>query len=94
MPAGRVTRPGLSQYDRSPDATWQARQARHLGERAGYLKVISGAGCWCGATLGHDWTGKPEGDPHPRDWPGRVNGHPYRCAEEKDRDGNNEHRKR
>jgi len=42
------------------------------------LPVLSGLGCWCGARFGHDWTGKADGAPHPRDWPGRVNGWAYR----------------
>ena len=23
--------------------------------------------CWCGEEAGHDWTGKDEGEPHPRE---------------------------
>lgn len=29
--------------------------------------VPKGRGCWCGQPLNHDWTGKNDGAPHPRD---------------------------
>ena len=73
----------LEQYDRSGDATPQARAARRFENKdpASYQRVLGsggGGGCWCGADYGHPWPGKDEGAPHPRDWPGRVNGHPFR----------------
>jgi hypothetical protein len=74
---GNVT---ASQYDRSGDASPQAREARRFANRdpAPYLRTLAGLGCWCGAENGHDWPGKDQGAPHPRDWPGRANGHGFR----------------
>lgn len=31
------------------------------------LRVISGDGCWCGEPFGHDWPGKSDGEPHPKE---------------------------
>lgn len=28
---------------------------------------IAAGGCWCGEELDHDWLGKDDGAPHPRD---------------------------
>jgi len=63
-------------------AAEQSRRAKHyrgpLFTAAGVGPVLHTGGCWCGGKFGHDWAGKAEGDPHPRDWPGKVNGHGYR----------------
>lgn len=32
-----------------------------------HLPLVAGPGCWCGAERGHDWPGKGDGAPHPRD---------------------------
>jgi hypothetical protein len=60
---------GLSQYDKSRDTTPQARAARFAANKgpADYLRTIAGPGCWCGGELGHDWPGRDEGAPHPRE---------------------------
>ena len=73
----------LEQYDRSDDASPQARWARTLARRdnrePSTRRIAPGGGrCWCGADYGHDWPGKAGGAPHPRDWPGRVSGHGFR----------------
>lgn len=62
--------PGLSRYDSSRDATPQARQARHalMGGAKQELPLLGvTGGCWCGEEQGHDWPGKAEGAPHPRE---------------------------
>jgi hypothetical protein len=48
------------------------RGMRHADNRdpstVGYASVIGRlGGCWCGELLGHDWPGKADGSPHPRD---------------------------
>jgi hypothetical protein len=66
--------PRLSDYDRDPDATPQARQAR--GRLARPAPCAPGTGpedvplgsfgvCWCGEKKGHDWPGRADGAPHP-----------------------------
>jgi len=75
-------RPSLDDYDRSGDATPQARAYRRYA-RGSYVSdgpVLHCGGCWCGGEYGHTWPGSDDGTPHPRDWPGRVNGHPFREA--------------
>lgn len=71
--------------ERSSAAKW--RRVRHRDNREpstrGYAP-LSGGGCWCGSDFGHSWPGKAEGAPHPRDWPGRVNGHGYRDGDSDD----------
>jgi hypothetical protein len=34
------------------------------GER---LRPIAAGGCWCGKEYDHDWPGKADGEPHPRE---------------------------
>lgn len=71
----------LDQYERSGDASPQARWERTLARRDNRepstrgTSLGGGGGCWCGADFGHDWPGKADGVPHPRDWPGRGDGH-------------------
>lgn len=74
--------PSLTDYDRSPDASPRARQARAALRKppTAPWSPLGTFGCWCGGEMGHGWRGKADGAPHPRDWPGRVNGHPYREA--------------
>lgn len=43
----------------------QAGNRRVQEEGAGF-KVLAQRGCWCGQKLHHDWPGKDEGAPHPR----------------------------
>lgn len=69
--AKRATgRNGLDGYDRSKDAAWEGRQARAAvnGRPVNWGEpVIAGDGCWCGEPFGHDWPGKADGAPHPRE---------------------------
>lgn len=60
--------PSLSDYDRSTDASPQARQARAALRKPDtwYRPLTGGGGCWCGQSYGHDWPGKADGEPHPR----------------------------
>ena len=66
---------GLSDYDRSTDASPQARQARGRLTRPDNRAPGTGPDdhplgafgeCWCGEPVGHDWEGKDGGAPHPR----------------------------
>jgi len=41
-------------------------QDRQNGEGLIGLPIAAG-GCWCGEELDHDWPGKDDGAPHPRD---------------------------
>lgn len=58
----------LSSYDKVDDRPLTrpakyARQTNQDGEATlGWL-----GGCWCGLPMGHDWPGKDDGAPHPRD---------------------------
>jgi hypothetical protein len=69
----RPRRSSLSTYDRSGDASPQARQARRqlsrpdnrVPETRGYT-ALAGDGCWCGEPFGHGWPGKADGASHPR----------------------------
>lgn len=31
------------------------------------LRLIGCPGCWCGKPYGHDWPGRDNGTPHPRE---------------------------
>lgn len=31
------------------------------------LPLVGGRDCWCGRQMGHDWPGKSDGAPHPRE---------------------------
>jgi hypothetical protein len=72
-----VTRkPALSDYDRSDDASPQARQARARlsrpdnrvpGTRPDDTPLGVYGECWCGEPMGHAWPGKTSGEPHPRE---------------------------
>lgn len=43
------------------------RRRRKNGRGTGEgLSVIATPGCWCGGSFGHDWPGKEDGAPHPR----------------------------
>lgn len=65
--------PTLSQYDRSGDASPAARQARSSAGRdnrepATREPALGTLGvCWCGQPRDHDWAGKGDGAPHPRE---------------------------
>lgn len=39
------------------------------GGSAQRLRTLACPGCWCGLAFGHDWPGKAEGSPHPREAP-------------------------
>jgi hypothetical protein len=66
--------PTLSDYDRSGDASPQARQARRALNRPDNREPSTRPerpplgidGCWCGGQYGHYWPGKAGGAPHPR----------------------------
>jgi hypothetical protein len=64
--------PGLDAYDRSDDASPQARQRRRISPDNRELSTRGPAlghfhDCWCGVPYPHDWPGKDEGAPHPRE---------------------------
>jgi hypothetical protein len=58
--------PTLESIERRPDGP-QTRP-RPPGSKTPGLKTLGGqGGCWCGETYGHDWAGKADGAPHPRE---------------------------
>lgn len=69
--------PGLDAYDRDGDASPQARRDRSRmtrpdnrvpGTRPEYDRPLGIYGeCWCGQQNDHDWPGKADGAPHPRE---------------------------
>ncbi len=40
---------------------------RGRGPRVKSMPVLAGDGCWCGNRQSHDWPGKADGAPHPRE---------------------------
>jgi hypothetical protein len=44
-----------------------ARLAKDIRARQAPLPVLGSHGCWCGGPYCHDWPGKADGAPHPRD---------------------------
>lgn len=53
---------GLDEYE---PRDWRARKTNQGGSKLD-LPTIAAGGCWCGDAQGHDWPGKPDGQPHPR----------------------------
>lgn len=46
--------------------TGPGRKSTKCGSRSVSERQTIGSGrCWCGATMGHDWPGKAEGEAHP-----------------------------
>lgn len=62
--------PTLDDIERRPDGP-QTRPRRAGGayaEGTGPLDTpLAGNGCWCGEPKDHDWPGKDDGAPHPRE---------------------------
>lgn len=56
---------GLDEYE---ERDWQPRPRLRLSSGAGEgFKVIGSTGCWCGLHQSHDWPGRADGAPHPRE---------------------------
>ena len=50
-------------------------KAIRRAQAAPRLRVLADmSACWCGQPCGHDWPGRADGAPHPRDEPPRVTG--------------------
>jgi hypothetical protein len=62
-------RPTLDEIERRPDgpATWRRRWPTGTQCAESRLPVLAGTGCWCGRPFGHDWPGKADQAPHPRE---------------------------
>jgi hypothetical protein len=63
----------MSNLNYDTDATPQARAARNFAEHGGSKMALGRTlgwlgGCWCGQPQGHDWPGRAEGAPHPREF--------------------------
>jgi hypothetical protein len=56
--------PMLGEIEEKPD---HGHWGRPGGSMFSTMPVIGSAGCWCGAPGAHDWPGRSEGAPHPRD---------------------------
>ncbi len=67
--ARRPTGRNAGNLSHNEDASPQARAGRAFARKdpASFLPVLSGPGCWCGEPFGHDWPGKADGAPHPRE---------------------------
>jgi hypothetical protein len=65
--------PTLGSIERRTDNPWQRRHppadSQHQESR---LPVIAMNGCWCGLQSNHEFTGKDEGQPHPRYTPEEI----------------------
>jgi hypothetical protein len=61
-----AAKPSLSRYDKSADASPQARAARRYREPGPKLDVLGSGDCWCGREFNHSWPGKADSQPHPR----------------------------
>lgn len=59
--------PTLSSIERKPDRPQdRPRPVTDTQKREGALQVIGTWCCWCGQERFHDWPGKGDGVPHPR----------------------------
>jgi hypothetical protein len=45
----------------------RAARNRRYDEAHPPLRHGGGFNCWCGESLGHDWPGRADGAPHPRE---------------------------
>jgi hypothetical protein len=62
--------PTLDDIERRPDGPQtRPRRGGTYAEGTGPLDLPLGrlGGCWCGEANGHDWPGKADGAPHPRE---------------------------
>jgi hypothetical protein len=58
--------PTLDDIERRTDGPQD--QPRRGGSKTPNLPLLGVAGgCWCGDLIGHDWPGKGDGAPHPRE---------------------------
>lgn len=60
----------LTAAQNSAAAKWRRKRARRAREPSSAdwsLALGSGKHCWCGRERDHDWPGKTDGVPHPRD---------------------------
>ena len=53
----------------NPGAERKHRVPKGGAAHVGPGETIAGDGCWCGEPNGHDWPGKDEGAPHPKEKP-------------------------
>jgi hypothetical protein len=62
--------PTLDDIERRSDAPWTRprRGGSPCAEGTGPLDMPLGrlGGCWCGEGIDHDWPGRTDGEPHPR----------------------------
>lgn len=54
---------GIGEYE---PRDWPARKSLRGGSKQN-LPTIAAPGCWCGQSFGHDWPGKADDQPHPRE---------------------------
>ncbi|MFJ4365094.1 hypothetical protein ACIP4S_13175 [Streptomyces chartreusis] len=59
----------LRAVENSSAAKWGRRAAADRSDRTVLPTLGSGDHCWCGLPKLHDWPGKDDGVPHPRDTP-------------------------
>lgn len=63
--------PALDDMERRADDPWSRPQSQFRDNRDPETAAREGrmgsGDCWCGGPAGHDWPGKADGTPHPRE---------------------------
>lgn len=59
----------ITAAERSSAAKWRRRAAADRTDPEILPTLGSGDDCWCGLPKRHDWPGKNDGIPHPRETP-------------------------